>query len=138
MISRHWQFARGFTLIELMIVVSIIAIIAVIAYPNYRSYILRANRADAKVGLVQIYQEMERCLTQYSVYNNTNCNVVGAGPAVSIASDEGYYQIQASGANLTASTYTLTAAAQGGQTDDTACTSITLTHLGIKAPVACW
>ena len=37
---------RGFTLIEMMIVVAIIALLASIAYPSYQSYIIKSKRAD--------------------------------------------------------------------------------------------
>jgi len=52
--------AKGFTLIELMIVVAIIGILAAIAMPSYTSYIARANRADARTQLVQVAQFMQR------------------------------------------------------------------------------
>jgi type IV pilus assembly protein PilE len=57
---------RGFTLIELMIVVAIIAILASLAYPSYRDSVARGRRADAKAALLEAAQWTER---QYTVSN---------------------------------------------------------------------
>ncbi len=55
---------RGFTLIELMIVVAIIAIIAAVAYPAYTQHIIKARRSDAEGALLNFANAMERYYTE--------------------------------------------------------------------------
>ena len=47
--------AKGFTLIELMIVVAILGILAVVAVPALQKYMRRAKTAEAKTQLAKIY-----------------------------------------------------------------------------------
>ena len=134
--------SQGFSLIELMIAVAIIGILAAIAIPMYSDYVTRSRRADGQASLMQVAQDLERCYTQFSKYNDNNCSVVNSG-VVSETSDQGFYGISASGGNLTESTFTLTATPQNEQADDTDCTALTLTHLGEQSatgddPDSCW
>ncbi len=59
---------KGFTLIELMIVVEIIAILAAIAVPNYIRTRIQANEASAVASLRVILDAQNSYNTQYYVY----------------------------------------------------------------------
>lgn len=134
---------KGFSLIELMIVVAIIGIIAGIAYPSYMESVRKSNRADAKATLNDVAHRLQRCFTTYNAYNNANCAVAtslsGGG---TITSAEGMYSVTAV---MDATTYTLTAAPVAGtsQAADTNCGSLTLTNAGVRNAtgshgVDCW
>lgn len=61
---------RGFTLIEMMIVVAIVAILAAIAVPNYSRYVERGRRAEARELLMRVASAEERYYTNFNRYTN--------------------------------------------------------------------
>lgn len=61
---------KGFTLIEMMIVVAVIGILAAIAYPSYQEYVKRTKRGELKTELVQIAQNIEKQKIAYKRYDS--------------------------------------------------------------------
>ena len=95
---------KGFTLIELMIVVAIIGIIAAIAYPSYRQYVQRTHRADTQAEMMQIAQKMQ----SYYVINHNylSATIDGSNTTVDFPSYDALYTLAL---NRGDQTWTLTA-----------------------------
>ena len=70
--------SRGFTLIELMIVVAVIAILGAIAYPAYQDYARKGRRGEARAALFELRQQQERYMTQFNKYMEFNASTANA------------------------------------------------------------
>lgn len=122
--ARH----RGFSLIELLIVMVIASVLAMIAVPSYQASVMKSRRADGRVVLNDTAQRLERCYTQFGAYDAADCAIADGEE---ILSQEGFYLVTVAVAD--AATYTLTAAPQGAQEDDEDCGSLGLTNTGVRS-----
>jgi len=123
---------KGFTLIELMIVVAIVSILAAVAFPSYQQHVLRGNRAEGRTALLDAAARLER------YYSDNNKFVALATANINTATETGKYNLSIALANSDQN-YVLTATPTFV---DVACGVLTLSNAGVKgsgtADSDCW
>jgi len=70
----------GFTLIELMAVVVVVAVLTLIAYPAYQSFVVKANRAEAKSYLMDVAQMQQLYFNDSRTYADTAADLNATPP----------------------------------------------------------
>ena len=134
---------KGFTLVELMVVIAIIAVITAYVIPSYRSQVVRSKRVEAHNVILQIASAQERnnaTFNQYATSINAgstpSIDDLGlSGSAFNTSADYDYSMTAVNG-------YTISANAKGttqiNDNNGTDCTQMSLNSLGQKTPLACW
>ena len=132
------QTERGFTLIELMIVVAVLGILTAVALPAYQEHSERGRRSDGKAALLRAAQWLERASTAtgaYPVLTAAQFTATGLD-----RSEARHYTLTLNPSTATAFTLTATP-----DIADTRCGNLTLTNAGVKGRTgstltaeACW
>lgn len=118
---------RGFTLVELMIVVVVVAVLAAVALPAYFDSIRKSRRAEAIALMSQVAQAQERWRANnpsFAVDFGTNFLRVGTSVASGVTSlTETYYTITIPSA-ASPTDYRVRAVARGSQLSDSRCAAL--------------
>ena len=113
---------RGFTLIEIMIVIAIIGIVITIGYPSLTEYVKKGRRAEVAGLLSEQAQMLERFYSKSNVYTG----------ATGLSTGNDYYTITPT---LTDQTFLLTATRKAGSMATDKCGDFTITNTGVRSMV---
>jgi type IV pilus assembly protein PilE len=123
---------KGFTLMELMIVVAIVAILAAIALPSYQSYIVRAHRAAAKAQMLDIAAREQQHFLANRAYGDLSA--IGFSIPADVSAR---YTCSATPGTLAVPSYTISCVPVS-TTSQSGDGTLTLDNLGNKGPVDKW
>lgn len=127
---------KGFSFVEIMVVLAIISILATLAYPSYQESLYKTRRSDGHIALLTLATALEAYYLEHQSYSGaTSPQNIGTSPL----SPQGFYKLSLT--TPTPQSYILIASPhpEKPQKDDP-CGDLTLNHKNEKgAKLAnCW
>lgn len=130
---------RGFTLVEMMIILAIVAILTAVAYPSYIEYVKRSNRSEGQALLSDTAAAQERYFSQNNVYITDDADIAKLKTRTDSTTDKYSLSLDERDTDVG---YILTATPKFTDTD---CGNLTLNDLGdrditgtVKTRDECW
>ncbi len=139
---------RGFSLIEVLIVIGVISILAAVALPSYRNYVLRGKVAEATSQLSATRVKLEQWFQDNRSYCANSASCPGACPASALPdATNAKYFTYADNNTCSTTAYTITATGVANQgmsgfrytiNQSNVKTTLEATPWNITATVNCW
>jgi type IV pilus assembly protein PilE len=124
---------RGFTLVELLIVIAVLSIVVALGYPSYRDQVRKARRAEGMGQLLELADRMERHYADLGTYDQADGSDMTADAIYTDTTDDGYYTLSVdAGTDNVQFTVRATPTTKGGQDEDK-CGIFVLNSLGDKS-----
>ncbi|MES3009121.1 MAG: type IV pilin protein [Pseudomonadota bacterium] len=133
----------GFTLLELLIVITIVGLLATVALPGYQQSVLIGGRSEGRALLLQVAANQERYYSDHHTYSG-NADPLVSPAVVVLNSESGLYRVSVASCpdGGIQHCFIATATPTGRQLADT-CQTLTVTQTGRKGATGgtaeeCW
>ena len=133
--SRRVARVRGFTLIELIIVIAIVALLVAVALPSYRDHVRKSRRAEAQAYMMSVAGRQQQFLVDTRAYAATLATINIPTPTDVSTS----YTLTLNVVAGPPPTFTLTATPTADQVNEK-CGTLTINQTGAKTAAlsSCW
>jgi type IV pilus assembly protein PilE len=128
------MFRRGFTLLELLIVLVLVGVVAALALPGFRQQMARVHRTEAMTALLQLQGAEEKFYLRHNAYTSNISDAPPAGLGIPTATSSNRYLLSIAIADDRQSFIATAAPALGGgQEADLECLAFSIDARGRRA-----